>query len=128
MNSTLSLYSLHERIWHWLQAAGLICLILTGMAVHYPDRFGILGSMANAVRWHSWIGFALIVNAFLGIFYHLTAEKYQHFCRAWMTSPGRRFARRDSISMASLREKSTRSMPIPGANSTHCRRLPTSFC
>ncbi len=79
MNSTLSLYSLHERIWHWLQAAGLICLILTGMAVHYPDRFGILGSMANAVRWHSWIGFALIVNAFLGIFYHLTAEKYQHF-------------------------------------------------
>ena len=63
-----------------LAAGGrLICLILTGMAIHYPDRFGILGSMANAVRWHSWIGFALILNAFLGIFYHVTAEKYQHF-------------------------------------------------
>ena len=35
--------------------------------------------MANAIRWHFWIGFALIVNAFLGIFYHLTAEKYHHF-------------------------------------------------
>ena len=79
MNSTSPLYSLHERIWHWLQAAGMISLILTGMAIHYPDRFGIFGSMANAVRWHSWIGFAMIVNAFLGIFYHVTAEKYHHF-------------------------------------------------
>lgn len=79
MNSQTPLYALHERIWHWLQAAGMICLILTGMAIHYPDRFGIFGSMANAVRWHSWIGFALILNAFLGIFYHVTAEKYHHF-------------------------------------------------
>lgn len=73
------LHSLHERIWHWLQAAGMICLILTGFALHYPDRFGIVGSMANALRIHTWIGFALIVNAFLGVFYHLTAEKYHHF-------------------------------------------------
>jgi thiosulfate reductase cytochrome b subunit len=57
----------------------MVGLILTGLAVHYPDRFGMFGSMANAVRWHSWIGFALILNAFLGIFYHLTAEKYHHF-------------------------------------------------
>jgi len=73
------LYSLHERIWHWLQAAGIGFLILTGFAIHYPDRFGVLGSMANAVRWHTWIGVALVVNAFLGIFYHATAEKYHHF-------------------------------------------------
>lgn len=79
MNSTSPLYSLHERMWHWLQAAGMIFLILTGLAIHYPDRFAILGSMANAVRWHSWVGFALILNAFLGIFYHVTAEKYHHF-------------------------------------------------
>jgi thiosulfate reductase cytochrome b subunit len=79
MNTTSPLYSLHERVWHWLQAAGMIGLIITGLAIHYPDRFGVLGSMANAVRWHSWIGFALIFNAFLGIFYHVTAEKYHHF-------------------------------------------------
>ena len=79
MNSPSPLYSLHERIWHWLQAGGMIGLILTGFAIHYPDRFGILGSMANAVRCHAWIGFALIANAFLGIFYHLTADKYHHF-------------------------------------------------
>ncbi|MGB7847731.1 MAG: cytochrome b/b6 domain-containing protein [Candidatus Acidiferrum sp.] len=79
MNSSAQLYSLHERIWHWLQALAMIFLILTGLAIHYPDRFRVLGSMANALRWHSWVGWALILNAFLGIFYHLTAEKYHHF-------------------------------------------------
>jgi thiosulfate reductase cytochrome b subunit len=73
------LYSLHERFWHWLQASGIIFLIVSGFAIHYPDRFGVLGSMGNSVRWHSWIAWALIVNAFLGLFYHLTAEKYFHF-------------------------------------------------
>jgi thiosulfate reductase cytochrome b subunit len=57
----------------------MILLILTGLAIHYPDRFGVFGSMANAIRFHSWLGFGLIVNAFLGIFYHVTAEKYHHF-------------------------------------------------
>ena len=79
MNSNSPLYSLHERIWHWLQATAVLLLIVTGLAIHYPDRFGVLGSMANAIRWHSWLGFAMILNAFLGIFYHVTAEKYHHF-------------------------------------------------
>jgi thiosulfate reductase cytochrome b subunit len=79
MNATEPLYALHERIWHWLQAGVMILLVLSGFAIHYPDRFGILGSMARAVSWHSWIGFALILNAFLGLFYHLTAEKYHHY-------------------------------------------------
>jgi thiosulfate reductase cytochrome b subunit len=77
MNSPL--YSFHERFWHWLQAAAILFLIVSGFAIHYPDRFGVLGSMATALRWHSWIGWALAINAFLGIFYHITAEKYLHF-------------------------------------------------
>jgi len=79
MSASKPLYALHERIWHWLQATAMIVLILSGFAIHYPDRFGILGSMARAVSWHSWIGFALILNAFLGLFYHLTANKYHHY-------------------------------------------------
>jgi thiosulfate reductase cytochrome b subunit len=75
----MQLYTLHERIWHWLQAGVMTFLILTGLAIHYPDRLGILGSMAHAIRWHVWLGAAMILNAFLGAFYHLTAEKYHHF-------------------------------------------------
>lgn len=79
MNAQEPLYSLHERIWHWLQAAAMVLLLTSGFAIHYPDRFGIFGSMATAIGLHSWIGFALILNAFLGLFYHLTADKYHHF-------------------------------------------------
>ena len=79
MNNTTLLYSLHERVWHWLQASAIVALILTGFHLHYPDRLPIVGSMARAVRWHSWLGIALVANAFLGLFYHFTAEKYQHF-------------------------------------------------
>jgi thiosulfate reductase cytochrome b subunit len=73
------LYSTHERIWHWLQAGILLLLLLTGFAIHDPARFGIFGSLARAVSWHSWLGIFLVVNAFLGLFYHVTAEKYRHF-------------------------------------------------
>lgn len=79
MSNLKPLYTLHERVWHWLQAAAMILLLLTGFAIHCPDRFGILGSMARAVGWHSWLGFALILNAALGFFYHVTAEKYHHY-------------------------------------------------
>lgn len=73
------LYSLHERLWHWIQAGVLILLLLTGFALHYPDRFPLFGSMARAVHLHGLLGLALLANAFLGLFYHLTAEKYHHF-------------------------------------------------
>jgi thiosulfate reductase cytochrome b subunit len=79
MDSSRPLYSLHERIWHWLQAATLILLILTGFAIHYPTASGLFGDLARSISWHSWIGLFLVLNAFLGLFYHLTAERYHHF-------------------------------------------------
>ncbi|HUA61016.1 MAG TPA: cytochrome b/b6 domain-containing protein [Verrucomicrobiae bacterium] len=79
MTTGTPLYTLHERIWHWLQAAVMILLIASGFTIHYPDRFGIFGSMAFAITVHTWLAGALIVNAFLGAFYHVTAEKYHHY-------------------------------------------------
>ncbi len=79
MTTTTPLYSVHERIWHWLQSVAILFLIVTGFVIHYPDRFGVGQSLASIIKWHYWIGFALITNAFLGVFYHFTAEKYHHF-------------------------------------------------
>ncbi len=79
MNTKYQLYSVHERIWHWLQAAVMLGLLLTGFAIHYPDRLGFLGSLALTISAHAWLGAALILNAFLGAFFHFTAEKYHHF-------------------------------------------------
>lgn len=79
MNREAPLYSIHERIWHWLQAGAILVLLLTGFQLHYPDRFAVVGNMARAVHIHSWIGLALLANAFLGLFYHFTSDKYHNF-------------------------------------------------
>ena len=79
MTPSEPLYSLHERVWHWIQATALVLLVLTGFSLHFPDRFGFFGSMMRALTLHTWLAFALIANAFLGLFYHFTAEKYHHF-------------------------------------------------
>lgn len=65
------LYSPYERIWHWLQAAVIVLLIVTGASVHAPDML-IAVPFALAVRIHNVLGFLLLANAFLGAFYYFT--------------------------------------------------------
>ena len=79
MNSTTPLYSLHERIWHWLQAAVMILLILTGIGDPLPRPLRDSRVHGHRRPRSLWLALALILNAFLGAFYHLTAEKYHHF-------------------------------------------------
>lgn len=65
------IYSLYERLWHWLQAAAIVVLLVTGFSIHYPDSLGIV-PFSVAVRLHNLVGWLLLINAFLGLFYYLT--------------------------------------------------------
>lgn len=67
----LQLYSLYERIWHWFQAAAIMLLMVTGLAIHAPDGFGVI-PFDWAVRIHNVLGFLVLGNAFLGLFYYVT--------------------------------------------------------
>ncbi len=67
-------YTLSERVWHWAQALLMILLILTGLNMHYPERFALFGRMEIAVRLHSALAFILLANAFLGLFYQLSTS------------------------------------------------------
>ena len=66
------LYSLYERIWHWSQAAIILGFLVTGLEIHAPERFGPLG-FATALDVHTALGFFLVVNGFLGLFYQVTS-------------------------------------------------------
>lgn len=72
------LYSAYERIWHWAQAAIMILLIVTGFEIHSPDTISWL-SFETAVRLHTVLGFLLLANAFLGLFYHLTTGAIRQY-------------------------------------------------
>ncbi len=74
-------YSWCERLWHWLQAIGIGLLILTGLAIHAPQAFGWL-SFEAAVTLHNVLGFLLLANAVLGLFYYVaTGTIRQHLPR-----------------------------------------------
>lgn len=79
MRTKLYMYTAYERIWHWLQAAIMVALIVTGFEIHAPDSFQLSGFEA-AVATHKTLGFLLMANAFLGMLYHLfSGEIRQYF-------------------------------------------------
>lgn len=73
------MYSLSERIWHWLQAILMFLLLFSGFQLHYPDKFAIFGDLNSAIRLHTIFAFILIINAFLGFFYQLSTEAIRQY-------------------------------------------------
>ena len=72
------LHPLPVRIWHWLNAAGFLFLILTGFQLRYVDLFSLM-KFETAVHLHNWVGFAVIANWFLWFFYYLTTDKITNY-------------------------------------------------
>jgi thiosulfate reductase cytochrome b subunit len=73
------LYSLYERLWHGMQAVAVGLLLLSGFEVR--GMFRLLG-FARAVRLHEALGFFLLANAFLGLFYFLTSGAIRQYVAA----------------------------------------------
>ena len=72
------LYSHYERVWHWCQAIAIGLMMATGLAIHAPNYFGWL-PFAVAVQAHNILGFLLIANAFLGMFYYVTTGAIRQY-------------------------------------------------
>ncbi len=74
----MQLYSLYERIWHWVQALAILLLILTGLCIHDPDRF-LVFSFQTAVTVHNVLGFIVLGNAIFGMFYYLSTGTIRQY-------------------------------------------------
>jgi thiosulfate reductase cytochrome b subunit len=72
------MYSFYERLWHWTSAFGIIFLMITGMAVHFPNYLPFI-DLRFSVYTHNILAFILIVNAFLSLFYHLVSSEIKQF-------------------------------------------------
>jgi thiosulfate reductase cytochrome b subunit len=70
----LYIHPLPVRIWHWVNAAGFVLLILTGLHIRYAEVLHVT-SFATAVTLHNWIGFALIANYFVWLCFYLFTDK-----------------------------------------------------
>jgi thiosulfate reductase cytochrome b subunit len=72
------MYDAYERLWHWLQAGAILMLIFTGLIIHKPAYFGIF-SFPYVVNVHNVLGFVLLINAALSLFYHLASGEFRQY-------------------------------------------------
>ena len=72
------LYSVYERIWHWLMALSILLLLWTGIEIHWVGAMSLIG-FTNAVLLHNVLAVILIGNAFLSLFYHLASNDIRQF-------------------------------------------------
>jgi len=72
------MYGVYERLWHWLQTFTIVLLLITGLAIHKPDTFGIF-SFRGVVLVHNVLAGILAVNAVLSLFFHLASGEIQQY-------------------------------------------------
>ncbi len=72
------LYDTYERLWHWLQASAILLLLFTGLIIHKPQFFGMF-SFSYIVSVHNVLGFILLINAALALFYNLASGEIRQY-------------------------------------------------
>lgn len=59
------------RIWHWLNALGIVTLCITGIQIRFPEYANIFGTYKAAIKLHDVAGVTVSVSFLLWIFYYL---------------------------------------------------------
>jgi len=59
------------RIWHWINALGIVTLCVTGAQIRFPNYVGIFGSYKNAIMLHDTAGIVVSISWVLWLFYYL---------------------------------------------------------
>jgi thiosulfate reductase cytochrome b subunit len=72
------MYTVYERLWHWLQTITILLLLFTGLIIHRPDTFGIF-NFRYVVQVHNILAVLLLINAGLSLFYHLASGEIKQY-------------------------------------------------
>lgn len=67
-------HPLPVRLWHMINAAGFVTMILSGIQIRYVGIIDVV-SFETAVRVHNWIGFLLIANYFVWLLFYLFSDR-----------------------------------------------------
>ncbi len=69
------LHPIPVRIWHWIHAAGIVLLVLTGVQLRFPGLVHLFGGFKNAVNFHNFCGFMVLADYILWIAFYLVTGK-----------------------------------------------------
>jgi thiosulfate reductase cytochrome b subunit len=63
------------RIWHWLNALGIVTLCITGLQIRFPDYINIFGTYKTAISLHNTAGIVVSISYALWFLYYLLVAK-----------------------------------------------------
>ncbi len=72
------MYTVYERLWHWLQTFSIVLLLFTGLIIHKPETFGLF-SFNGVVITHNVLAAILALNAIFALFYHLASGEIKQY-------------------------------------------------
>lgn len=59
------------RIWHWLNAFGIVTLCITGLQIRFPDHANIFGTYKAAISLHNTAGVVVSISYALWLIYYM---------------------------------------------------------
>lgn len=63
------------RIWHWLNAFGIVTLCVTGLQIRFPDYINIFGAYKAAIRLHNTAGAVVSISYTFWLIYYLLVAR-----------------------------------------------------
>ncbi len=63
------------RIWHWLNAFGIVTLCVTGLQIRFPDYVNIFGAYKAAIRLHNTAGVVVSISYAMWLTYYLIVAR-----------------------------------------------------
>ncbi len=69
------LHPLPVRIWHWLNALGIVTLCLTGVQIRFPEHANIFGSYRSAILLHNTAGIIVALSFSIWFFYYSMSSR-----------------------------------------------------
>lgn len=63
------------RIWHWLNALGIVTLCVTGAQIRFPEHVEIFGTYKAAIALHNTAGVVVAISFFLWLIYYLAIAR-----------------------------------------------------
>ncbi len=73
------LHPLVERIWHWVHAACICGLALTGIGIHWPGIFAFAGGLDTCVWAHNLIAWVTMADFVLWLGLNLVMGRMHHY-------------------------------------------------
>jgi len=72
------LHPLPVRIWHWINAAGCVLLVLTGLQIRYVGLIDVV-PFKTAVTVHNWTGFVVVADFFLWLCFYISSARVRSY-------------------------------------------------